>query len=72
VADIAGKLVRGGPNALAATKALVYKVPGMPLDDAFAWTAKVSAECFGSQEARDGIAAFSKRVDAPWVPKPKL
>merc|ERR1712216_995237 len=72
VAEIAGKLVRGGPNAMAVTKSLVYRVPGLPLDEAFRWTAKVSAECFKTQEAMDGISAFSKREDAPWVPKAKL
>jgi len=72
VEQIVDKLFRGGPKALAATKSLVYRVPSMPVDDAFAWTAKVSAECFGSQEARDGIAAFSKRQPAPWVPQSRL
>lgn len=72
VAEIAAKLVRGGPNAMAVTKGLVYKVPSMPVKEAFEWTAQESAKCFMSQEARDGIAAFNKRVDAPWVPKSKL
>jgi len=72
VSEIIGKLVRGGPNALAATKSLVYKVPAMGVDEAFTWTAKVSAACFGSQEAKDGITAFAQKKDAPWVPKAKL
>jgi len=72
VDQIVDKIVRGGPTALAATKSLVYRVPSMPLDEAFSWTAQVSAKCFGSQEARDGIAAFSKRQPAPWVPKSRL
>mmetsp|Transcript_45996 Transcript_45996/g.103401 ORF Transcript_45996/g.103401 Transcript_45996/m.103401 type:complete len:255 (-) Transcript_45996:101-865(-) len=72
VSEIALKLVRGGPNAMAATKSLVYRVPGMPVGEAFKWTAELSAKCFKSQEAKDGILAFNKRVDAPWVPKSKL
>eukprot|EP00747_Dinoflagellata_sp_TGD_P167494 gnl/TRDRNA2_/TRDRNA2_191998_c0_seq1.p1 gnl/TRDRNA2_/TRDRNA2_191998_c0~~gnl/TRDRNA2_/TRDRNA2_191998_c0_seq1.p1 ORF type:complete len:274 (-),score=48.83 gnl/TRDRNA2_/TRDRNA2_191998_c0_seq1:68-838(-) len=72
VAEIANKMVRGGPNAMAATKELVYKVPKMPVDEAFKWTAKVSARCFASPEAKEGILAFNKRVDAPWVPKSAL
>mmetsp|Transcript_157453 Transcript_157453/g.277770 ORF Transcript_157453/g.277770 Transcript_157453/m.277770 type:complete len:256 (-) Transcript_157453:45-812(-) len=72
VAEIARKLVRGGPGAMADTKKLVYQVPNMPVEEAFAWTAKVSAARFTSEEARQGIAAFNKRVDAPWVPKSSL
>jgi len=72
VDQVVDKVVRGGPTALAATKSLVYRVPSMPVDEAFGWTAQVSAKCFGSQEARDGIAAFSKRQPAPWVPKSRL
>jgi len=72
VNDIANKLVRGGPKAIAATKSLVYKVPAMPVDEAFNWTAKLSAKLFQSQEARDGIKAFNKREDAPWVPQSRL
>jgi len=72
VEAIVAKVVRGGPNALAATKSLVYRVPGMPVDEAFRWTADLSLRCFASQEAKDGIRAFSKREDAPWVPNAKL
>eukprot|EP00927_Polykrikos_kofoidii_P068774 TRINITY_DN64102_c0_g1_i1.p1 TRINITY_DN64102_c0_g1~~TRINITY_DN64102_c0_g1_i1.p1 ORF type:complete len:258 (-),score=39.35 TRINITY_DN64102_c0_g1_i1:99-872(-) len=67
VGEIASKLIKGGPQAMAATKSLIYRVPGMALDDAFNWTAEVSAKCFMSQEAREGIRAFTKREAAPWV-----
>lgn len=72
VAEIAGKLVRGGPDALADTKKLVYQVPSMPVEEAFSWTAKMSLARFASAEAKQGIAAFNKRIDAPWVPKSSL
>lgn len=72
VAELADKIVRGGPGALAATKALIYGVPSMPVAEAYRWTAEVSAKCFQSNEAFEGIMAFNKRVDAPWVPKAKL
>jgi len=72
VNEIISKLVRGGPSAMAATKSLVYRVPSMPLEKAFKWTAGVSMKCFGSQEAQQGIMAFSQKKDAPWVPKSKL
>lgn len=72
VADVVEKVVLGGPMALAATKGLVYKVPQMPREEAFQWTADVSAKCFKSQEAVAGITAFRKKQPAPWVPVQSL
>jgi len=65
---IVGKVVRGGPNALAASKELVAKVPMMSRDAAFDWTAPLSAKLFKSAEAKEGITAFKERRDASWVP----
>lgn len=72
VAEIVGKIVRGGPGALAATKSLIYRVPSMPVAEAYRWTSEVSARCFQSPEAMQGITAFNKRTDAPWIPMAKL
>jgi len=72
VSQIVAKLIRGGPNAMNVTKSLVYRVPSMGVDEAFEWTATKSMECFLSDEARNGIRAFRKREDAPWIPKSKL
>jgi len=72
VADIVGKLVRGGPAAVAATKSLVYTVPFMPVDEAFKHTQEVSMKLFAGPEAAQGILAFRSKQDAPWVPKSKL
>jgi methylglutaconyl-CoA hydratase len=69
VGEIVGKLVLGGPNALAAAKQLVYRVPALPRDDAFEWTAKLSAELFRSDEAAVGTKAFREKTPAPWVPQ---
>jgi methylglutaconyl-CoA hydratase len=63
-------LLRGGPQALARTKELLARVPGLPRDEAFAFTAEMSAALFASDEARDGMTAFLERRDAPWVPTP--
>lgn len=72
VNEIVGKIVRGGPGALAATKSLLYRVPSMPVEEAFKWTQELSMKLFQSEEAREGITAFAQRVDAPWVPKASL
>lgn len=68
VSEIVGKLVQGGPKALAASKQLVRRVLEMSQADAFDWTAKLSAELFQSPEAGEGIAAFREKRAAAWVP----
>ena len=68
VNDTLGKVVRGGPNALAASKQLVSKVPQMKRSDAWEWTAELSQSLFQSPEAEEGISAFRERRDADWVP----
>ena len=66
--DTLNKVVRGGPNALAASKQLVSKVPQMKRSDAWEWTAELSQSLFQSPEAEEGISAFRERRDADWVP----
>jgi methylglutaconyl-CoA hydratase len=61
-------VVRGGPQALAACKDLVFRIPDMDRQEAFEWTSVRSRELFQSDEAAAGIAAFRERRDAPWVP----
>lgn len=68
VDELVGDLVAGGPKALATAKGLVYKVPAMDRSDAFAWTEKLSADLFRSEEAAAGIRAFREKGQAPWVP----
>jgi methylglutaconyl-CoA hydratase len=60
-------LLLGGPGALAATKQLIAHVPELTTDEAFAWTARLSAELFGTDEAAAGMAAFLERRPAPWA-----
>jgi len=62
------RLMLGGPQALARTKELLRRVPSMPRDEAFAFTAEMSASLFGSDEAREGMTAFLQRRPAPWAP----
>ena len=68
VDEVVTKVVAGGPQALAAAKRLVREVPGQDPDEAFAWTAELSAELFASDEAAAGIEAWREKSDAPWIP----
>ena len=68
VAEVVGKVVAGGPLALAAAKRLLREVPDLGRDEAFAVTEALSAELFASDEAAEGMAAFREKRPAPWVP----
>ncbi|WP_117214847.1 enoyl-CoA hydratase-related protein [Allorhizocola rhizosphaerae] len=60
-----GSLVRGAPQALAATKQLLRQRPTLAdLDD----LAVLSLEFFGSAEGREGVAAFREKRDPAWIP----
>lgn len=67
VDGIVSDLMLGGPEALAAAKTLIRKVPSMPRDAAFNWTSQLSAELFGGDEAREGMSAFVEKRPPSWV-----
>jgi methylglutaconyl-CoA hydratase len=66
---VVNDLLAGEPHALAAAKQLTFLVPAMSLEEAFAWTAQLSAELFQSDEAREGMTAFLEKRAASWVEK---
>lgn len=61
-------LLAGGPHALAASKQLLARVPGMTPDEAFEWTGQLSGSLFRSPEAAEGMAAYLEKRTAAWVP----
>ncbi|MEM9468139.1 MAG: enoyl-CoA hydratase-related protein [Actinomycetota bacterium] len=65
---VVADLVKGSPAALAATKQLLATVPNLTTDEAFGWTAPLSAELFAGDDAREGMAAFLERRPASWIP----
>ena len=67
VGAVVADLLAGSPAAIAAAKQLLVRVPGMPAEDAFAWTGELSGQLFASDEARAGMAAYLEKRPAPWV-----
>jgi methylglutaconyl-CoA hydratase len=70
VAAVVTDLLAGGPLAIASAKQLLAQVPGMAVDDAFAWTAEMSARLFQSDEAREGMTAYLEKRRPSWAPEP--
>ena len=72
VRAIVNDLLAGEPNAIAVAKRLTTVVPSLAVDEAFTWTTQLSAELFGSDEAREGMAAFLAKRPAAWVTRDDL
>ena len=60
-------LKAGGPEAIAAAKQLMARVPGMPIDEAFQWTGELSASLFRSEEAAEGMRAYLDKRPPSWT-----
>jgi methylglutaconyl-CoA hydratase len=66
---VVNDLLAGEPHALAVAKQLTFTVPAMSEEEAFAWTAQLSAQLFQSNGAREGMTAFLEKRSASWVEK---
>ncbi len=67
VEEVLADLRKGGPNALAMAKKLVYEVPALSQKDAFQWTTRLSNDLFLSEEAAEGIQSFMGKRPAAWI-----
>lgn len=67
VEEVLADLRRGGPEALGHAKSLVYRVPTLEQQEAFAWTADLSQRLFKGEEAAAGMKAFLTRQAPPWA-----
>lgn len=68
VESVVTDLLAGGPEAMAAAKQLLDRVPDMSFDDAFAWTQQLSGELFAGEEAAEGMDAFLNKRRPQWAP----
>ncbi|MEM9174526.1 MAG: enoyl-CoA hydratase-related protein [Myxococcota bacterium] len=67
VEEVLADFRRGGPAALGIAKRLVFEVQRKDPAEAMAWAAALSAECFASDEAREGMRAFLEKRDPSWI-----
>lgn len=67
VARYAGMLLRGAPGALAGTKGVLRDVPARGFSEGLAMMSELSGRYFGSQEAKEGMAAFAAKRDPSWA-----
>lgn len=59
--EFADRLKRNGPVAVAAVKEAVLRTSGIPLEEAFAIEAEVSARVTATEDAREGPRAFMEK-----------
>lgn len=64
---IIGDLLAGSPAAIATSKRLIAEVPELSVEDGYAWTSRLSAELFTTDDAREGMTAFLEKRPAAWV-----
>ena len=60
------QLLTGGPKAIAACKSLLREIPGMDLEDAVTFTARLLADLRRGEEAQEGMAAFLEKRKPSW------
>jgi methylglutaconyl-CoA hydratase len=60
-------LLLGAPTALAGTKGLLNKIPGLERDTALSYAEHLSAEFFASADAAEGRHAFAEKRPPRWT-----
>ena len=64
--DLAERIARNGPLAVAATKEIVASARDWRTDDAFARQRAIYEPVFASEDAREGAAAFAEKRQPVW------
>jgi methylglutaconyl-CoA hydratase len=67
IGGLAKLLLGSGPEAIAKSKELIRKVPGMGFDEARRYTAEVIARLRVSAEGQEGMAAFLEKRRPRWA-----
>ncbi len=66
VDEVVGLLKSSGPRALGVSKELIRRLPGMALEEAKDYTARMIADLRSGEEAREGMAAFLEKRRPAW------
>ncbi len=64
--ELAGKVARGAPLALAASKRVIIESADWAANEAFARQAEIITPIFVSKDAREGAAAFAEKRPPAW------
>lgn len=64
--ELADRITRNGPLAVAVTKEIIVKAGGWSDDEAFAKQLQVMAPVFASEDAREGATAFAEKRAPVW------
>jgi methylglutaconyl-CoA hydratase len=68
IGKLTANLLRGGPAAIAACKALIEHVAGAPVDSGMRdYTARAIASIRASEEGKEGVAAFLEKRAPRWI-----
>jgi enoyl-CoA hydratase/carnithine racemase len=62
-------VLAGAPGAVAATKALLRRVPSLDVDVAFTEMRELSESLFAGEEGAEGMASFLERRPPRWAPR---
>ena len=65
--ELIASLLSSGPEALAKAKELLHDVPGMPFDEAKAYTAAMIAAPPRERGGQEGMAAFLENRKPKWT-----
>lgn len=66
VADLVGGVLMGAPEAVAATKRILRRVPLLERDDGYEEMRRLSEELFAGTDAQEGIAALFEKRPPAW------
>jgi enoyl-CoA hydratase/carnithine racemase len=66
VETLCAGILKGAPQAIAATKELLHSVPGLDRDEAFETMRLLSEEFFSSPDAAEGMQAFAEKREPVW------
>jgi enoyl-CoA hydratase len=64
--ELAARVAKGAPLALAATKRVIVESADWPAAEAFARQGQIITPVFGSKDATEGAMAFAQKRDPQW------